>query len=279
MTERLTGPAPGARITAPVKWYDAAKGYGFLAPGGGLPDIFCHVSVLDDVGLAALLVGATVTVETVQGDKGPQVARIHAVDFSTASAVPALSNGGMQEELVSPPVSPPSSGHTIKALVKWFMPGKGYGFLEPEDGSADVFCHVTVVQASGHDALPQGAVVTCEVEQGDRGPQVSRIHTVDVPAAWDHATGHGQPRHDFPDPAGDDHAPAGLAEEIRGTVKFYDTGKGFGFVTPDGGGREVYVHASVLSLSGLDALQPGQRVSVWAEELPRGLQATEVEPI
>ena len=62
-------------------------------------------------------------------------------------------------------------------------------------------------------------------------------------------------------------------------VKFYDAGKGVGFVTPDDGGREVFVHASMLSRSGLDELQPGERVSVWAEEGPRGLQATEIEPI
>ena len=65
--------------------------------------------------------------------------------------------------------------------------------------------------------------------------------------------------------------------DIRGTVKFYDPAKGYGFILPDDGGREVFVHMSTLSRSGLDGLLPGQRVSVWAEEVPRGLQATEVE--
>ena len=71
----------------------------------------------------------------------------------------------------------------------------------------------------------------------------------------------------------------GLAVEVQGVVKFYDAGKGFGFVVPDDGGREVFVHVSVLTRSGLDELQAGQRVSVWAEEHPRGLQATGVELI
>ena len=60
MTERVSGAAPGARMEASVKWYDAAKGFGFLAPGGGLPDIFCHVSALEAVGLDILLDRATV---------------------------------------------------------------------------------------------------------------------------------------------------------------------------------------------------------------------------
>ena len=63
-----------------------------------------------------------------------------------------------------------ASRRRVRALVKWFMPNKGYGFLEPEDGSADLFCHLTAVQASGRDTLPEGAAVTCEIVQGDRGP-------------------------------------------------------------------------------------------------------------
>ena len=67
--------------------------------------------------------------------------------------------------------------------------------------------------------------------------------------------------------------------ELPGTVKFYDPARGFGFVVPDAGGREVFVHASVLLRSGLADLQQGQRVLVRPESVPRGLQATEKEPI
>ena len=67
--------------------------------------------------------------------------------------------------------------------------------------------------------------------------------------------------------------------EVPATVKFYDPVRGFGFVVPDDGGTEVFAHGSALSRSGLDDLQPGQRVSVWAEDARRGPQATEVRPI
>ena len=63
------------------------------------------------------------------------------------------------------------------------MPLKGYGFVEPEDGSADIFCRVSAVEAYGYDTLPQGAAVTCEAVQCQRGPQVSRILAVDEPTA------------------------------------------------------------------------------------------------
>ena len=215
MTVLVSGAAPGARIVATVAWYDVAKDYGFLTLGGGLPDIFCHVSALQDVGLDILLQGATVTCEVVQGDRGPQVARIHAVDFSTASVIPASGNGRMREERVSPQVRLPSSDRRIRALVKWFVPTKGYGFLVPEDGSADIFCHGTVVQASGYDVLLQGAMVTCEVVEGRKGVEASRILAVDVPATRSAAAGNVELQHGSPDPEWRDQGADGLPSKFR----------------------------------------------------------------
>ncbi|MDE0173256.1 MAG: cold shock domain-containing protein [Defluviicoccus sp.] len=268
-------PAPGGRVSAPVKLYDAARGYGFLAPGGGLPDIFCHASVLREVGLDMLIEGATVTCETVRGDRGPQVARILAVDFSTAG--PARGAGRPPWE-PAPAAPGPAPGQPVRALVKWYVPAKGYGFLTPEDGTGDLFCHAAVVEASGREALPQGAAVTCEVARGEKGPQVSRIVSVEpVPKREFHAV-NGPPSVSH-ETAWHDREPAGPSVEVLGTVKFYDPVRGFGFVVPDEGGREVFVHMSALARSGLDDLQPGQRVSAWVKEVPRGLQATELAPI
>ena len=125
MRELVSGAALGARIVASVKWYDAAKGYGFLTPGDGLSDIFCHGSVLRGVGLDTLLDGATITCEVVQGDRGPQVARIHAVDFSTASVIPASGNGRMREERIAPRVGPPSSGTQDQGIGKMVRADEG----------------------------------------------------------------------------------------------------------------------------------------------------------
>ncbi len=285
MTYPFSSSGTGARISATVKWYNPAKAYGFLVPEDGSPDIYCRDSALAAVGLDTLLAGATVDCETVQGQRGPEVSRILAVDFSTASPRTASFSRAPGNGRIAPEPEVGRAGSAeasprrrITALVKWFMPMKGYGFLEPEDGSPDVFCHLSAVEASGRDTLPQGAVVNCEIVPGDRGPQVSRILSVDLPPA-----GHGpaersqsfDPR--YPDPQVG--APTSAVVDLPATVKFFDPARGFGFVIPDSGGREVFVHASVLFRSGMTDLQPGQRVFVRAESVPRGLQATEIEPV
>ena len=273
MTNTISAAGAGARISAAVKWYDPAKGYGFLVPDDGSPDIFCRAPALAAVGLDTLLAGAAVACEAVPGQRGPEVSRIISVDFSTAAprpAVPARAADNGRTGTVPAPSGPP-----IRALVKWFLPARGYGFLEPEDGSLDLFCHLAAVRASGHDTLPQGAVVTCETEPGDRGPKVARILSVEPPAAG--AADRGRPIDArYPDPQPAALPPAETA--LPGTVKFYDPGRGFGFVVPDGGGREVFVHASVLQRSGMADLASGMRVFVRVEDLPRGLQATGIEP-
>ena len=86
-------------------------------------------------------------------------------------------------------------GATIVGAVKWCDPVKGFGFLAPADGSREVFCHAPAVSNAGWLTLPEGAVVTCEIEQGRRGPQVRRIHAVDATAASPGGSeGRGAPR-------------------------------------------------------------------------------------
>ena len=273
----------GTRISAAVKWYDPAKGYGFLAPDDGSPDIYCRASALTAVGLDTLLAGATVACETVQGQRGPEVSRILTIDFSTAASRPASfvrppAAGGIAAGTGAARTDAAISGRRVRALVKWYDPVKGYGFLESEDGSGDLFCHLTAVHEAGHDTLTQGAVVACSIVQGDRGPQVSRIFSVDPPIA-----AAGQEDRDrsfdprYPGPQSDGPRPADM--ELSGAVKFFDPARGFGFVVPDEGGREVFVHSSVLFRSGTTDLAPGQRVLVRAERVARGLQATQIEPL
>ena len=67
--------------------------------------------------------------------------------------------------------------------------------------------------------------------------------------------------------------------ELAGSVKFFDLARGYGFVVPDEDNREVFVHVSVLFRSGMTDLVPGQRVFVRVESVPRGLQATDIEPL
>jgi CspA family cold shock protein len=174
------------------------------------------------------------------------------------------------------------SGGQITASVKWFNPTKGFGFLVPDDGSPDVFCHISVVEQAGFDSLPQGATVTCEVSDGQKGPQVSMIQAVDTSTAQESPARSDRPRR--PSPGGsygrDRHdEPTGPTEEVDGTVKFFNGSKSYGFITPDGGGADVFIHAKVLSRAGLDDLEPQQRVRLWITQGPRGPQATNIELI
>ncbi len=66
---------------------------------------------------------------------------------------------------------------SVKGKVKWFNEKKGFGFLE-QPGGADVFVHFSAIKASGFKTLPEGAAVTFDVEQGQKGPQALNVEVV-----------------------------------------------------------------------------------------------------
>jgi CspA family cold shock protein len=63
----------------------------------------------------------------------------------------------------------------ITGTVKWFNKTKGFGFVSPEDGSKDVFVHISAVEASGLDTLHEDQVVNMETEMSQKGPQATKI--------------------------------------------------------------------------------------------------------
>ncbi len=74
---------------------------------------------------------------------------------------------------------PEITHHEITAVVKWFNATKGFGFVQPTDGSPDAFLHVSVVERSGHQSLPQGATIVCDLCAGQKGPQVDTVYRVE----------------------------------------------------------------------------------------------------
>ena len=160
---------------------------------------------------------------------------------------------------------------SVTALVKWYNPTKGFGFVSLEDGQSDAFLHVSVLERAGYQELPEGARLACQVVQGRRGLQVSEIDSVDLSTATAPAAG---PRRGPPG-GGDRRGPPG--EEIEGTVKFFNPEKGFGFVVPDNGGQDVFVSARTLERAGINHLDPDQRVRVSVRMGDKGPLATRVE--
>ncbi len=140
-----------------------------------------------------------------------------------------------------------------QGTVRWFDAERGFGFLAPEDGSPDVFVHASeIVGDGGTKVLREGQAVVFEVGENDRGPQALRVRvTAD--------------------------AAAGGAVGLLGTVNWYEPGKGYGFVSPDGGGPDVFVHSSAIVTGGVVA--EGQRVAFLVVEGERGPQAGHVIPL
>ena len=196
------------------------------------------------------------------------------------------------------PAMPAAEGPESTAVVKWFNAEKGFGFVEMTEGTGDVFIHASVLTRNGLTAVSPGATLKVRVGQGQKGPQVTEVTEVDestataaAPRAPRPNAGYGSggggyngggngagygagfggnaPRRGFDSPA-----PSG--PEQHGTVKWYNTSKGFGFIAPEDGGKDVFVHASALRRAGLVELAEGQRVSIQITQGQKGPEAASI---
>jgi CspA family cold shock protein len=161
----------------------------------------------------------------------------------------------------------------MAATVKWYNAEKGFGFVELADGSGDAFLHANTLQASGIQAVSPGATLQVRVGQGQKGRQVDQVLSVDESTAGPGAP----PREAFgakparPRQHGRT-ADLSSAVEMTGTVKWYNPDKGFGFISPQNGGKDVFVHATALERAGLSTLQEGQRVRMQVVQGTKGAE-------
>jgi CspA family cold shock protein len=167
-------------------------------------------------------------------------------------------------------------GPIVDATVKWFNAEKGFGFTELADGSGDAFLHIGQLQAVGRDTIAPGAKLRIQIGQGAKGAQVTKVLEIDdstAVAAPPRSAGGMAPRgpRRGPDPA--------TAVPMSGTVKWFNRDKGFGFIAGEDGGKDVFVHISILQAAGLSDLPEGQPVTMRVVETPKGREAIAVDPV
>lgn len=160
----------------------------------------------------------------------------------------------------APEDAPPT--RTVEATVKWFNASKGFGFVTMADGSPDAFLPMAILRRAGYEDVQEGASITCEVGAGAKGPLVTSVINIDLSTAV--APGTGVERRARP------------ASTLEGAVKWFEPDKGYGFIAPDGGGKDIFIHITALRRSGIEALGPGQRVRAEVVEGRKGLEADHI---
>ena len=159
-------------------------------------------------------------------------------------------------------VCSPDGGVQTEAVVKWFNLTKGFGFVAPDDGSSDAFIHSSVVSRAGLRDVTEGTKMIVQIGDGEKGRQVLGIVQV---------LGMGE----VPQPARP--RATGPEEEMIGTVKWFKPDKGFGFVTPDDGGRAIFVHRTVVLRVGAQSLESGQKLRMIVQTAAKGREASSIE--
>jgi CspA family cold shock protein len=163
-------------------------------------------------------------------------------------------------------------GPAVDAIVRWFNPEKGFGFVELADGTGDAFLHIAVLERGGHDTVLPETKLRVQVGQGQKGPQVTAVVELDAsnatasrPTMAPRMSGGSRER---PDPA--------TASEIDGTVKWFNGQKGFGFVAVEDGGKDVFLHISIVDRAGIQVLPEGQQVRMRVVKTQKGREAISV---
>ncbi|TQS73950.1 cold shock domain-containing protein [Rhodobacteraceae bacterium] len=163
-------------FTGRVKWFDSTKGFGFLLDEVGGADVLLHGNVLRNFGQGSVADGAVVTAKIQSTSRGRQAVEVLTIAPPvTQDGLPAIEDLGQTDaaQLATLPIE--------AVRVKWFDPGKGFGFANAFGRSEDIFIHIEVLRQSGFADLSPGEAVCMRVIEGRRGRMAAQV------LAWESA--------------------------------------------------------------------------------------------
>ncbi|TNE34457.1 MAG: cold shock domain-containing protein [Alphaproteobacteria bacterium] len=162
MSDRKAPKNVRKKVAATVKFFDEAKGFGFVSPADGSPDAFVHISVLQDTSYNELSEGMQIVCDLADGDRGQQVVAIHEPEDA------AETGGGV------------SANFEVEGTVTSFVPEHKYGFVTPKTGGEDVFIHTNMLDRSNVDLEKFGldTKVKCVVRMGLKGPIADSLEII-----------------------------------------------------------------------------------------------------
>ena len=166
-------------VSGRIKWFDVAKGFGFILPDNGMPDVLLHVTCLRRDGYQIANEGARIVVEAVQRPRGLQAFRVVSLDESTALHPSELPLPRTHVQVV------PTSGLEA-ATVKWFNRLRGFGFLTQGEDKPDIFVHMETLRRYGIMELKPGDQVFVRFGDGSKGLMAAEVRLADTALPHSH---------------------------------------------------------------------------------------------
>jgi CspA family cold shock protein len=169
----------GIRVTGKVKWFNVAKGYGFIVSKEVTGDVLLHRSVVEAFGCTAVLDGATVECDVTRKPARDgvvskfQALRLLSVDPSSRELTNVRREPRPREILLQEPIGP-----AIEAECKWFSRPKGFGFVVSEKVEGDIFVHMDVLRKHDMQELRPGQRILVRTGRGPKGLTATSVYPV-----------------------------------------------------------------------------------------------------